>query len=214
MAPQVKGSKYLLFNGRLAKNIRANLNTKATPRQVKQYADKETPRCVVNLYLSLKPAVGCFYRRPLPVRDGKVVFSAHPVGVNKLAMYLSELFKAAGISDGRNITGHNGKVTCYTQLYSAGFDEQSIMKRSGHRSSVVRLYKRPSLVLEQQVSAALQPPRPKSAPPSATIVEEEMEALPTPTEPPKKAKQSPSDTLQITVPSCIKLFSKMEKVQP
>ena len=58
-------------------------------------------------------------------------------------------------------------------------------------------------MLEQQVSAALQPPRPKSAPTSATIVEEEKEALPTPTEPPKKAKQSPSDTLQITVPSCI-----------
>ena len=128
------------LDGRLAKNISANLNTKATPRQVKQYADKENPRCVVNLfekYLSLKPAVGRFYRRPLPVRDGKVVFSAQPVGVNKLAMYLPELFKAAGISDGRNITGHSGKVTCYTQLYSAGFDEQSIMKRSGYRSSAV-----------------------------------------------------------------------------
>ena len=114
---------------------------------------------------------------------------------------MPELVKAAGISDGRNITGHSGKVTCCTQLYSAGFDEQSIMKRSGHRSSAVRLYKRPSLVLEQQVSAALQPPRPKSAPPTATIVKEEKEALPTSTEPPKKAKPSPSDTLEITVPS-------------
>ena len=85
---ELDGSKYLLFNGRLAKNISANLNTNATPRQVKQYADKENPRCVVNLfetYLSLIPAVGRFYRRPLPVRDGQVVFSAQPVGVNKLA---------------------------------------------------------------------------------------------------------------------------------
>ena len=44
----------------------------------------------------------------------------------------------------------------------AGLDEQMIMNRTGHRSiEAVRMYKRPSSVLQKQVSDILQPPAPK-----------------------------------------------------
>ena len=75
----------------------------------------------------------------------------------------------------------------------------------------MRLHKRPSLELEKQVGAALHNPHPKFASPSATIANEEKEALPTPTQPPKKAKESPSNTLEITLVSKKFLLTKMEK---
>ena len=54
---------------------------------------------------------------------------------------------------------HSGKVTCATRLFQTGtFDEQTIMSRTGHRSTAVRSYKRPSSSLVKAVSDALQPP--------------------------------------------------------
>ena len=51
---------------------------------------------------------------------------SNPIGVNKLASFLPKMFKIAGINDGRDITGHSGKVTCCTELYNALFDEQNL----------------------------------------------------------------------------------------
>ncbi|CAH1242431.1 Hypp6687 [Branchiostoma lanceolatum] len=48
------------------------------------------------------------------------------------------------LTAGRNITNHIGKVTCASQMWAAGFDEQTIMARTRHRSDAVRAYKRPS----------------------------------------------------------------------
>jgi len=53
---------------------------------------------------------------------------------------------------GRRIVNHSGHVTCCTRLHNDGFDEQSITGRSGHRSNVVQIYKRPSLEQEKAVS--------------------------------------------------------------
>ena len=44
------------------------------------------------------------------------------------------------------------------ELYKADFDEQIIKKRSEHASDAVRLYKRPSIELEQRVSRKRNPP--------------------------------------------------------
>ena len=46
-------------------------------------------------------------------------------------------------------------------LYNAGFDEQAVKSRSGHRSTAVESYKRPSQTMKQSVSDSLQPPKPK-----------------------------------------------------
>ena len=47
---------------------------------------------------------------------------------------------------------HSGKVTCATQLHERGtFDEQTIMSRTGHRSTAVRTYKRASSTLAKAV---------------------------------------------------------------
>lgn len=150
-----------------------SLTNTGIPRKVRHYADDGNERCVVRLfhsYMSFIPANGRFYRRPLIRANGAIAFSEQPIGINKLATYIPSMFQKAGIStEGRTITGHSGKVTCCTRLYEAGFNEQEIMHRSGHRSSAVRLYKRPSEELQQRVSDHLQPPRPSSAPLPCTV---------------------------------------------
>lgn len=155
--------KCLEYRGRLAKNVTGNFDCKSTPRVVKQYADPSNPRCVVSIYekyLNLIPATGRFYRRPLN-NTGTISFSSQHVGINKLCKYLPDMFAAAKIDvSNRRITGHSGKVTCCTTLYGANLDEKSIKTRSGHRSDAVRLYTRPSEQLSQDISDALQPPKP------------------------------------------------------
>jgi hypothetical protein len=144
--------QYVEYHGRLAKNVTGSYMAKATPRRVMQYANPENPRCLVQLfrrYIGLVQNVGTsgrFYLRPLPNKEGRIVFSEQPVGINTLAKYHEKMFEKAGIQvESRNITGHSGKVTLATSLYEKGFDEQAIKSRTGHSSDAVRSYKRPSL---------------------------------------------------------------------
>ncbi|CAH1242304.1 QRICH2 [Branchiostoma lanceolatum] len=104
---------------------------------------------------------GSFYRRPLantcPPRC-----SLQVVAVNNLKTYMKTMCASASAGipmEGRNITNHSGKATCATQIFAAGFDEQTIMARTGHISSAVRAYKRPSDALLKDVSNTLQPPK-------------------------------------------------------
>ena len=67
-------------------------------------------------------------------------FREQPIGINILSKYLKYLCTEAKINmDGRRFTNHSGKVTCATRLFQTGtFDEQTIMSRTGHRSTAVR----------------------------------------------------------------------------
>ncbi|XP_070581470.1 uncharacterized protein [Ptychodera flava] len=159
------GRKFLQYEGRLSKTCTGNIDCKAKPKVIRQYSDPSNERCVVSIYeqyLALIGFSGRFYRRPMPNRDnGTIMFSQQAVGVNTLRKYLNDMYRDAGIdyeAENRNITNHSGKVTCCTRLYDKGFDEQSITGRSGHRSTAVRSYKRPSEDLLQNISNALQPP--------------------------------------------------------
>ena len=222
------GRHYLQYNGRLAKTITGKMNCKATPRQIRHYAQPSNPRCVVSLfrtYLSLIPPVGRFYRRPLSNTKGKIAFSVQPIGINKLSGILPQMCTKAGVNmDERTITGHSGKVTCCTRLYEADLDDQAITSRSGHHSNAVRSYKRPSLALEQRISDTLQPPMPKQNSPQLSQPTGQNHA-PTPstsqqshcqgcipentvpvnvkkdTEP--KPENKEENVLHITVPSCV-----------
>ena len=60
-----------------------------------------------------------------------------------------------------NFTNHLGKVTCATRLFHNNFDEQLIMRQTGHRSNAVRAYKRPGIEHDLKISHVLQPPSPK-----------------------------------------------------
>jgi len=62
-------------------------------------------------------------------------------------------------TQGRRIVNHSGRVTCCIRLYNDGFDEQSVVGRSGHRSNAVQLYKRPCLEQEKAVSFVLDVPK-------------------------------------------------------
>ena len=56
---------------------------------------------------------------------------------------------------GRRIVNDSRRVACCTRLYNDGFDEQSVVGRSGHRNNAAQLYKRPCLEQEKSVSFAL-----------------------------------------------------------
>ena len=47
-------------------------------------------------------------------------------------------------------------------LHTSGFEKQDVMQRSGHRSTEVRIYKRPSEEKVKEISNALQPPLPQT----------------------------------------------------
>ncbi|XP_019637242.1 PREDICTED: zinc finger MYM-type protein 2-like [Branchiostoma belcheri] len=167
--------RYMKFTGRVSKNVQGGLNHRQVDvKSIKQYADNTNPRCVVHLFESYLNALpekrGSFYRRPL-ANSNPPRCSLQVVGVNKLKTYMKTMFEKAGINlQGRNISNHSGKVTCATQMWEAGFDEQTIMGRTGHRSNAVRAYKRPSNTLLQDVSNKLQPPKPQHKKPATSTV--------------------------------------------
>lgn len=62
-----------------------------------------------------------------------------------------EIFFVAGF-----YSNHSLRASCATRLFNAGMDEQMICKQTGHRSSAVRAYKRPSCALQKNVSSVIQ----------------------------------------------------------
>lgn len=70
------------------------------------------------------------------------------------------MFDDAGID--KKVVNHSGRVYCCSTSYNRGFEEQEVVKRSGHRSSVVRTYKRASEEKDREISNALQPPASKT----------------------------------------------------
>lgn len=69
---------------------------------------------------------------------------------------MKEMCQKAGHTG--NFTNHSGKVTCATRLFEANVDEQLIRRQTGHRSTAVRCYKRPTTDHDVMVSNILHPP--------------------------------------------------------
>ena len=97
------------------------------------------------------PEQGPFYRKPLKGKDIK--FGAQVIGRNKLSTLMKEMCTLAGLKG--NFTNHSGKVTCATRLFHNNFDEQLIMRQTGHRSNAVRAYKRPGIEHDLKISHVL-----------------------------------------------------------
>ena len=82
------GDRFLRFRGRACKNYQGGLHQrKINAKDLKVYADDTLgERCIVScfeLYLSLIPQKGPFYRRPIG-NDPAPQYSSQPVGVNTL----------------------------------------------------------------------------------------------------------------------------------
>jgi len=53
---------------------------------------------------------------------------------------MTKIFSESHIDmQGTHIVNHSGHVTCCTRLYNDGFDEQSVVGHSGHRSNAIQL---------------------------------------------------------------------------
>ena len=148
-------NSYVLFNSWNSKTFNGGLDHRRfVPRSIKQF-DTGVENCVFKifkLYLSMIPAEGPFYRKPL---SSVFAFGSQNVGLNTLSVYTKTMFEECGIdTGGRRIVNHSGRVTCCTRLYNDGFDEQSVTGRSGHRSKAVQIYKRRCLEQEKAVSSA------------------------------------------------------------
>ncbi|CAG2192830.1 5-phosphohydroxy-L-lysine phospho-lyase,Alanine--glyoxylate aminotransferase 2-like,Ethanolamine-phosphate phospho-lyase homolog 1,Ethanolamine-phosphate phospho-lyase [Mytilus edulis] len=151
--------KYIRFIGRNNKTFNGGLaHMKISNKDIKHYSN-DGPRCMYNIfetYLNMLGNDGCFYRKPLAMVGNTIRYGKQPLGVNKLEGLMKEMCQKAGLTG--NYTNHSGKRTCATALYKAGLDEQTIMDRTGHRSSAVRAYKSKTDEIEQKVSSVLNPP--------------------------------------------------------
>ncbi|XP_062572924.1 zinc finger MYM-type protein 2-like [Saccostrea cucullata] len=194
----------IIYNESMSKTVKGGLkDRKLTPKTITQFSNPQNPRCVVDLftlYLSSIPNKGPFYRRPLPPgKENIVKFSSQVVGINTLGKYMQSMFDDAGID--KKVVNHSGRVYCCSTLYNAGFEEQEVMKRSGHRSSAVRTYKRASEEKEKEISNALQPPAPKV---QRCIESESAPAtIPPSTLTSGTSKGQPSNVLRLEIPLCI-----------
>ena len=183
------GHHYLRYVGKTCKNWQGGLGQKKVkPKDLTIFADPSRgDRCVVScfeLYLSLIPPSDRFYHRL--IGNSPPCFSVQVIGVHKLETIVKDFCKEAGF-----YTNHSGKVTCATELFKHNVDEQLIMQQTGHRSTdAVRMYKRPSIEHQIQVSQILQPPAPKrfacpAIPPVEVTQVHKEPATPTTTTPKK-----------------------------
>ena len=166
------GDRFLRFMGRSCKNYQGGLrHRKVEPKDFRIYEDKTRgERCIVScfeFYLTLIPATGPFYRRP--IGDSPPRYSTQAIGLNTLKTIAKNFCTEAGFSS--QYSNHSGKETCATELFRNDVDEQLIMKQTGHQSQdAVRAYKRPSIEHTKRLSDYLQPPHPKRSQPSTNIL--------------------------------------------
>lgn len=193
--------RYIRFLGRSSKNVKGGLRQKdVTVKDLKIYARPQLgDRCIVqiyNLYFGYIPNEGPFYRKPL-CNSNPPKFGSQVIGRNKLATLMKQMCADAGLKG--NFTNHSGKATCASRLFEHNVDEQLIMRQTGHRSSAVRSYKRPTAQHDLAVSKFLQPPALKKGKSEVEDVENQ---------PPLSVQSSSCETVQS---SCETVQSMAEK---
>ena len=138
-----------------------NLENKIVPIHA---VPENCPRCLVfllDLYFSKLPEFPAkddvFYLRPkvkVPSSPGEPWFDCIPIGKNKLATLMKEMFVEAGFQEMK--TNHSLRATGATTLFDAGLPEKIIQKNTGHRSlEALRKYERVSVEQELEYSRIL-----------------------------------------------------------
>eukprot|EP00118_Oscarella_pearsei_P017107 m.168548 g.168548 ORF g.168548 m.168548 type:complete len:283 (+) comp38959_c0_seq4:5169-6017(+) len=156
--------KFIEYVGGKSKNYQGGLqHRKVQPKRCRHYHQAGSSRSFydhLRRYISLLPKeekFTGFYKRPIePGENGELRFSLQNVGVNTLRKFIPTMLDSIGIKG--YFTAHSAKVSCATQLYRSGVDEQLIRERTGHRSDAIRQYKRTSAEQQAEVSRLLDPP--------------------------------------------------------
>jgi hypothetical protein len=157
----LEGKRILRYRDIVSKTYSGGLGNMRN--KVKDVIHHENPdnlnRCHIRLYekfLSLRPpGVERYYLQTAKSwQTQSLWYTTRPVGKNILSKIVKTMCTAAGISG--NMRNHSLKATCATRLYQANIDEQQIMERTGHRSTIgVRAYKRTANVQVENCSAIL-----------------------------------------------------------
>ena len=142
--------RYLEYHEDVSKTCQGGIDHRNVGRKkVRAYANIAEPeRCVVALYekyLAHRPVhmnLDDFYLRPLANVKGSTWYACQPIGRNMLSKVVTNLATQAGLKG--NYSNHSLRATAATQLYNANVDKQLISEVTGHRSNVVRGYKRTS----------------------------------------------------------------------
>ena len=117
---------------------------------IKHYEDEFNSRCLVKLYDT--------YSSLIP---GRPRFSVNTILVNQMSKIFQRFYVEAGIdTSGRNISNHNGSVTCCTRLYNEGFSDKAVINRSNHQSNAVHYYQREQFKILNEISNTFGTPRP------------------------------------------------------
>ncbi|XP_046350942.1 uncharacterized protein LOC124131609 [Haliotis rufescens] len=95
-----------------------------------------------DIFLTHVQKMDAFYYSPLAKPKADRWFSNFPIGHNTLQGIIKRLCRNAGIEGKR--TYHSLRATSATRLYRANVDGQLICEQTGHRSEIVRTYKRTS----------------------------------------------------------------------
>ena len=91
----------------------------------------------------------------MPALDTEPWYENAPVGKNKLATFVKEMFLEAGFEENPK-TNHSLRATGATALFKAGVLEKIIQKTTGHRSlEALRSYERTSLDQEKEACRVL-----------------------------------------------------------
>ena len=117
------------------------LHCKKAPNEVVHHANLANPqRCLIRLYklyIEHCPANlpdNAFYLKPLEKPWADCWYTHTHVGHNMLSCTVSRLFEEDGVTG--HFTKHSLRATAATRMFDAGIDEQLIMHRTGHSSSV------------------------------------------------------------------------------
>ena len=116
------------------------------PKEVDMYAIDSIERCPVRLiihYLSLLPKnrkCKAFYLQTKKKFTDDCWFQDRPVGVHRLRECVKDLCSKAKLPG--HYTNHSLRSSAATNMYRGNIDEQLIQEITGHRSLVVRSYKR------------------------------------------------------------------------
>ena len=185
-------------------------STRIANKVVPVYSRPESiPRCLVHLldtYLKKLPAWAkekdIFYCRPVKtLGQSGVWYECAAVGKEKLRTYLASMCEEAGISKGK--TNHSLRATGTTAMFAVNVPEKIIRSVTGHRSTVLQLYERPTEEQQKSVSDLL-------------LGGKQMSTMPVPQQHQSTLHQ-PSGTTAIQRQQCVKRQQSrtpLDQIQP
>ncbi len=173
-----EGNEYLLYKEDIhSKTNQGGLKTrKLTPKTVKAYSHSEYDCNVVRLYkkyVSLLPDNGksdALYKYSLMSsrRTGHTWYSNKPLGINTINKTVKTLMSEIGKIG--HFMNHSLRVSAATRMYSEGVDEQVLKERMGHKSDVVRAYKKTlESLLKSAEKATIGDTKPVKLTPTSTV---------------------------------------------